>query len=213
MEKQTIGGPIGSDQEQLWRHAAAGEYRDHVQGRIVDPVEIFQTHNQRALRRHSLECFANLPHHPSWRASQDLLLEPVSLFGFYQGWELSQPGGRMFRQHLDQRTVFRAENQRAQRFEDRVVRFRSPEALDTLTLASRRFGRRVACCWNTSTSEVLPMPASPVTKITCRRPPHACSRRSLSSARAVSRPTTFPPATVGTPDRAIVRSSLTGAIN
>src|SRR5258708_36450659 len=98
----------------------------------ASPVEIFQDHNQRALRRHSLECFANLPHHPSWRASQDLLLEPVSLFGFYQGWELSQPGGRMFRQHLDQRTVFRAENQRAQRFEDRVVRFLSPEAFHAL---------------------------------------------------------------------------------
>ena len=59
-------------------------------------------------------------------------MEPVSLFGFYQGWELSQPGGRMFRQHLDQRTVFRAENQRAQRFEDRVVRFLSPEAFHAL---------------------------------------------------------------------------------
>src|SRR5260370_233166 len=205
-----MGGAIGRDQEQLCRHAAAGEYRDHVQGRIVDPVEIFQDHNQRALRRHSLECFANLPHHPSWRASQDLSLEPVSLFGFYQGWELSQAGGRMFRQHLDQRTVFRAENQRAQRFEDRVVRFRSPEALDTLTLASRRFGRRVACCWNTSTSAVLPMPASPVTKMACRWPRRALARQTSSSARAVLRPTTL---FVSEPGKGAALSSLTGAMN
>jgi len=54
-----------------------------------------------------------------------------------------------------------AENQRAQRFEDRVVRFLSPEALDTLDpLLAEDSDGRVACCWNTSTSAVLPMPAS-----------------------------------------------------
>src|SRR4051794_3590727 len=62
----------------------------------------------------------------------------------------------------------------------------------------RRPGCREACSWNTSTRVVFPMPASPVTKTTCRWPSNAFARWPASWARSASRHTRFKPASTAT---------------
>src|SRR5712691_3624377 len=50
----------------------------------------------------------------------------------------------------------------------------------------------MACCWKASTSAVLPMPGSPVTKTSCRWPCRAWCRHARNVSSMPARPTRWP---------------------
>src|SRR5260370_559113 len=75
---------VGPDNYELRRPTAACQRRDEIERGGIDPVKVFQDEDQRILRRHHFECFADLPHHTFARGPKRFSPQCLSLFGFHQ---------------------------------------------------------------------------------------------------------------------------------
>src|SRR6266481_7909929 len=125
--------PIGAKEEKLRRSTTSRCRGNEIKSGRINPMEILENQNQRAFCRQSLQSVTNLTYHALARGSQDLLLQSFSLFCFYQGRKLAQPGGSTLGQSLGDSTAVRIADQLSERLEHRVVGFFSSEALDALS--------------------------------------------------------------------------------
>jgi len=129
--------------------------------------------NQRILRRITSECFSYLPHHTLSHGGPKRFSPQCSLcsaFNHHPRGNLNHHVGGMFASIWTKEPSSALRTSEAQRLRGRLLPFLSPETLDALTLASRRSDDEWPAAGIRSTRAVLPMPASPVTKMACRCP-------------------------------------------
>ncbi len=134
--------PQRAEHEQARGLAPPRDRRNHVQRRVIDPVQIFEDQHQRHGLRDHFERFAQLAHHAFPRRAENLALQRRLLFRPHQRRKLDQPGRRVCRQCVDDERAERTAGELTDRFEQRIVRLLAAEALDRLP-ARHRHGHAV----------------------------------------------------------------------
>src|SRR5262245_10419388 len=95
-------------------------------------MQIFEDEDESDRRGDGFADFAELSHHPLPRRTENLALQQRLLVTPDEGWKLNQPGGRVFREQINDRRSSVGPDQTPERFQQWVIGFLTAESFGAL---------------------------------------------------------------------------------
>ena len=185
-----VAGAIGADDQHARRLAAASQRRDEVDGGAVAPVQILEDEHERLLRAQRLDGLGHLAQHALAGRAAHLGFERGAVARLHDRRHLPQPGGGVAAQQRRPAPTgaARAAAGRTRR-ETAGTASEVPESSRHCPRAAIAAPPRPVSSRKASTTVVLPMPGSPVTKTVWRSPAIASARWSRRRSSVSARPT------------------------
>jgi hypothetical protein len=152
-------------------------------------VQIFQDEHQRAGGGEHLQRFGELPQHAGWRDAAGQGIEALPVLGGEQGREVYKPARRILPQHGDEMGAIRSPAEASQGLQHGQIGLPRPIVVDALAVPDPDVLDGAHWAIKASTRAVLPMPGSPTTMPTWRRPCCAVVHHCSSWASSAPRPT------------------------
>jgi hypothetical protein len=123
---------FGCEHQQLRGTAPPRQRREQIDGRGIDPLEIFEHQQQRLARREGLQRLGDLPQHAFARRAEEFALEQLAVLPGDEGGKLNQPRGGLRGEDPDDAVSPGSPTELPERLQHRVVGLPASVALDTL---------------------------------------------------------------------------------